>query len=89
VLEESGNKGVFVGKSEDKEAGRMTFVWAGEDKFIIDHTEVSEDFRGQDVGKILVLKAVDYARENHKKIMSLCPFAKSVFDKNAELRDVL
>lgn len=43
VLEESGNKGAFVGKLEDKETGRMTFVWAGEDKFIIDHTEVSED----------------------------------------------
>ncbi len=53
-MEESGNKVAFVGKLEDKETGRMTFVWAGEDKFIIDHTEVSEDFRGRDVGKVLV-----------------------------------
>jgi hypothetical protein len=33
------------------------------------------------VGYQLVKKAVDYAREKQIKIMPLCPFAKSVFDK--------
>jgi hypothetical protein len=37
----------------------------------------------------MVLKAVEYARENGIKIIPLCPFAKSVFDKTPEIRDVL
>lgn len=32
--------------------------------------------------------AIDFARENQFKIMPLCPFAKSVFDKSPDLNDV-
>jgi uncharacterized protein len=67
----------------------MTYTWAGDSKFIIDHTEVNEGFNGKGVGKKLVLAAVDYARANNVKIIPLCPFAKSVFDKTEEIRDVL
>ena len=67
----------------------MTYTWAGDSKFIIDHTEVSPDFNGKGVGKKLVMAAVDYARANNVKIIPLCPFAKSVFDKVEEIRDVL
>jgi predicted GNAT family acetyltransferase len=82
-------KGHFTASEEGVEAGRMTYSWAGEDKFIIDHTEVSPDFSGRGVGKILVMEAVKYARENNLKILPLCPFAKSVFDKTPEIQDVL
>lgn len=82
-------KGWFKAVEEGKEAGLMTYVWAGPGKIIIDHTEVSPEFSGKGVGKALVLAAVDYARESKVKILPLCPFAKSVFDKNADLQDVL
>jgi len=36
-----------------------------------------------------VAAAVDYARTNGWKILPLCPFAKSVFDKTPEYADVL
>lgn len=82
-------KGWFKAVEAGKEAGLMTYVWAGPGKLIIDHTEVSPDFSGKGVGKELVLAAVAYARESKVKILPLCPFAKSVFDKNADLQDVL
>lgn len=82
-------KGHFEAIEEGKEAGKMTYTWAGDSKFIIDHTEVSPDFNGKGVGKKLVIAAVDYARANNLKIIPLCPFAKSVFDKVEEIRDVL
>lgn len=85
---DDGKKGFFKALVDQKEAGLMTYVWSGP-KFIIDHTEVHEAFAGQGVGKKLVLEAVSYARENHLKIMPLCPYAKSVFDKNKDLSDVL
>jgi predicted GNAT family acetyltransferase len=82
-------RGYFEAIEDGKEAGKMTYTWAGDSKFIIDHTEVSPDFNGKGVGKKLVLAAVDYARANNVKIIPLCPFAKSVFDKVEEIRDVL
>lgn len=82
-------KGFFKATEDDKEAGRMTYSWAGKEKFIIDHTEVSSEFKGKNVGKQLVMAAVIYARENNLKIIPLCPFAKNVFDRMEEIRDVL
>jgi len=82
-------KGFFRVVEDGKEAGRMTYSWAGEKKFIIDHTEVDAAFNGRGVGKKMVLAAVEYARKNELKIIPLCPFAKSVFDKTEEIRDVL
>ncbi len=82
-------KGYFEAIEDGKEAGKLTYTWAGDSKFIIDHTEVSPEFNGKGVGKKLVMAAVDYARANNLKIIPLCPFAKSVFDKVEEIRDVL
>ena len=82
-------KGYFEALEDGKQAGKMTYTWAGDSKFIIDHTEVNEDFNGKGVGKKLVMKAVEFARNNNLKIIPLCPFAKSVFDKTAEIHDVL
>ena len=67
----------------------MTYVWSGEDKIIIDHTGVSEKLGGKGIGKQLVHKAVEMARENQIKILPLCPFAKKVFDKTEDYKDVL
>ncbi len=82
-------RGYFEAVEDGKEAGKMTYTWAGDSKFIIDHTEVNPDFNGKGVGKKLVMATVDYARTNNLKIIPLCPFAKSVFDKVPEIRDVL
>ena len=81
--------GFFKAMENYDEAGVLTYVWAGPDKIIIDHTEVNSGFEGNGIGKQLVLEAVKYARENKIKILPLCPYAKSVFDKDKDLHDVL
>lgn len=86
---DEGSKGYFQAVEDEVEAGRMTYTWAGTGKFIIDHTEVNPAFAGRSVGKKMVMEAVAFAREKSLKILPLCPFAKSVFDKTAEIRDVL
>lgn len=83
------SKGVFIATENNLKAGEMTYSKAGDDKFIIDHTEVNPEFKGKGVGKEMVLAAVDYARENGIKILPLCPFAKAMFDKNKDIQDVL
>jgi len=83
------SKGFFKASEDGKEAGRMTYSWAGEDRFIIDHTEVNPEFSGRGVGQKLVESALNYARENHVKIIPLCPFAKAQFDRHPDWHDVL
>lgn len=85
---ENGNKGTFVASEDGVQIGEMTYSKVGSDKIIIDHTEVDESQKGKGVGKILLTKAVDYARDNNVKILPLCPFAKAMFDKDVDIRDV-
>lgn len=85
----SEQKGYFKAEEDGKEAGRMEYSWAGPDKLIISHTEVNPEFKGRNVGNQLLTAIVDYARQNRIKIIPLCPFAKSVFDKKESIRDVL
>jgi hypothetical protein len=40
-------------------------------------------------GAKLVAAAVEWARAANRKVIPLCPFAKSVFDKTPEYKDVL
>lgn len=82
-------KGFFYIEIDGKREAFMTFIFAGEDNFIIEHTEVNPSNEGKGLGKKLVRKAVEYAREKDIKIIPLCPFAKKVFDKTPEFRDVL
>jgi len=82
-------KGFFKASEDGIEAGIMTYTWAGENKLIIDHTEVDPAFSGKGVGKQLLMEVVKFAREKHIKILPLCPFAKSVFDKDKTIQDVL
>lgn len=83
-----GPKGAFIIERGGKRLAEMTYSMAG-DKAIIDHTDVSDELRGSGAGKRLVDAAVHWAREEKKKVLPLCPFAKSVFDKSPDYRDVL
>ena len=81
--------GIFYIEVDGKTEAKMTFLFAGDEKIIIDHTEVNPGNNGKGYGKMMVQKAVEFALEKNIKIIPLCPFAKKVFDKTPEFRDVL
>lgn len=87
--QDDGKRGAFFIEENGENVAEMTYVWSGEDKIIIDHTGVSTALSGKGVGQQLVSKAVDMARGQHIKILPLCPFAKRVFEKVEDYRDVL
>lgn len=89
LQKDDGKNGVFYIEQNGSILAEMTYVWAGKDRIIIDHTEVDNVLKGKGAGKQMVSKAVDFAREKGINILPLCPFAKSVFDKVPEFRDVL
>jgi len=88
-IEFNEKNGNFNITSEGRKVALMTFVFAGADKIIIDHTEVSPEFNGKGLGKKLIEKAVEVARQKKWTIIPLCPFAKKTFEKNPEYNDVL
>ena len=87
-LERNEKNGFFKVTIDGTEQGRMTFVYAGPDKIIIDHTKVRPGNEGKGLGKKMVTAAVEMARANGLTILPLCPFAKAVFDKTPEFNDV-
>lgn len=88
-VKDDGKKGALYVETDGKILAEMHFVWAGHDKIIIDHTDVDESLKGKNVGKQLLHRGVLFARKKQIKILPLCPFAKSVFEKNEEYQDVL
>ena len=86
--ERAGHKGAFVWLENSERLAVMSYTVAGS-RVIIDHTDVDDRLRGQGAGKQLVKAAVDWARGGNRKLMPLCPFARSVFDKTPDYSDVL
>ena len=86
---DGSNKGSFFIEKKGEKKAEITYSKAGEAKIIIDHTEVSDELRGQNIGKQLVEHAVSYARENQLVVIPLCPYAKSVIERDESLQDVL
>jgi len=84
-----GTKGMFYVGQDGGILAEMVYTMPSADKMIIEHTEVDDSLGGKGVGIKLLNTAVEYARSKNIKIIPLCPFAKSVFDKKPELRDVL
>ncbi len=89
ISNKEGKKGLFEIFEDGKLAGEMSYTWAGDNKFIIDHTEVFAGNEGKGFGKKLVMAGVEFAREKGVKILPLCPYANNVFKKNLDIKDVL
>ena len=84
---ETGGR-VFIEQNRELLA-EMTYSKAGDRLIIIDHTDVDESLKGQGIGRLLLDVIVSMIRRQGKKIIPLCPYAKSVFDKDSSIRDVL
>ncbi|MDX1365083.1 MAG: GNAT family N-acetyltransferase [Arenibacter latericius] len=89
TIKERESKGFAMAREDGKRAGMMTYSIASKELIIIDHTEVEPEFKGQSIGKQLLYKIVEMAREKNIKILPLCPFANAMFKKLDDIQDVL
>lgn len=80
-------RGAFRIDRDGRTLAEMTYTLAGT-LAIIDHTEVDGELRGTGAGARLVEAAVLWARAESRRIMPLCPFASSVFDRTPAYDDV-
>ena len=64
-----------------QQVGEITYVRVGVDKMII-------DYRNRDIGLTLVRNAADLARRQHRHVITLCPFARAMFNRFPEFDDI-
>ncbi|HVF97421.1 MAG TPA: GNAT family N-acetyltransferase [Flavisolibacter sp.] len=83
------NRGMFFIEEDGSRVAALMYASGGEGTIIIEHTEVDEALQGRNIGFELVHKTVEFARTQGLKISPVCRFAKAVFDKRADFKDVL
>ncbi|MBC7388416.1 MAG: N-acetyltransferase, partial [Opitutaceae bacterium] len=66
----------------------IQYVLEKDDRLIIQHTFVPESLSGKGIGKLLVDKTVQYARDHHLKVVPVCSFAKKIMEADT-YQDVL
>ena len=86
---EAEAKGAFFVENGGQRIAEMTYSRTNPTLIIIDHTHVDESLKGQGVGRQLLDALVAWVRATNTKVIALCPFAKSQFDKDPSIRDVL
>lgn len=60
-----------------------------EDALVYDHTIVPQELGGRGVGSALVKHALNYARENDKKVVPQCSFVAAYIEKHPEYQDLI
>ncbi|WP_196774634.1 GNAT family N-acetyltransferase [Clostridium beijerinckii] len=83
-----GNHKFYIGADEDNIKAVVTYMDSGENNIILDHTFVSPELRGKNIGQQLVKRVVDFARQHNKKIIPQCWFAEEEFVSHKEYEDV-
>lgn len=87
--EERGTAGAFFIEGQGRRLAELTYTRSSPQSVILVHTEVSSALQGRGVARKLVDHAVAWARRTGTKLNPVCTYARSVFDRNPDLRDVL
>jgi uncharacterized protein len=53
------------------------------------HTYTPNEIRGRGIATAIIKHALDWARENEKKIAPGCPFVETYIDRHREYKDLL
>ncbi len=74
----------YINDTSGKLVAQMSFSQT-DHIIIVASTFVDDSLRGQGVGRQLLDEVVKLAVATNKKILPLCPYAKSVFEKDSAL----
>lgn len=81
-------QGCFALQEGEAEAGFLTYV-RRDGVMVIEHTVVSEDFRGRGIAGRLVERAAAYAREQSLGVEPQCSYARRFLEREERFRDLL
>ncbi|MDN6276513.1 GNAT family N-acetyltransferase [Psychrobacter sp.] len=72
----------------DSHTGYISYQDRG-NELVYDHTVVPQQLGGRGLGSALVKHALDFARQQEKKVVPQCSFVSSYISKNPEYKDLL
>lgn len=84
-----GENMFFVGEDELNPEAYVSYKVDDEGDLIIDSTEVANQLSGQGMGSALVNMVIEYAKDEEKKIVPECPFARAVMEREDETRKMI
>lgn len=79
-----GDNRFYQNDESGKLIAEITYVPSGDDKVLVDHTFVDPSLRGQGVAEQLVDRTVQEMEMKGKKIVPVCPYVVSLFERKPE-----
>ena len=79
----------FVGEDELNPEAYVSYKVDDDGDLIIDSTEVANQLSGQGVGSTLVNMVIEYAKDEDKKIVPECPFARAVMEREEDTKKMI
>lgn len=71
-----------------KSVGSIFFVKIGTDKIMISESEIDPSYKDSDIELNMVQQIIQMAREQHRKVMTICPYISNIFKNHPEFDDV-
>lgn len=78
----------FYAYCDGSVVGKITFVRAGPNTVIIDHTEVDDKYRDDNIELNLLRQVCALARQQNRRVLPICPTARTMFGQYPEFDDV-
>jgi predicted GNAT family acetyltransferase len=88
--ESQAGRGTYIASISDSiEPARLTYQIASPGLILADHSETPSEVRGHGIAQALVSRMVEDARTGGYRIMPICSYISSQFQKHPEWSDVL
>jgi uncharacterized protein len=81
---DKNKRGAFVIEEGSLRLADMS-IGIEEERIIVYHTEVKDALKGKGIAQQLLSALANYARQNHLKVVALCPFTAVQFKRHPEL----
>jgi predicted GNAT family acetyltransferase len=79
----------FITDPQGNMLAEITYAVRHPDTMVVDHTEVKEDLRDQNIGHQLIEAVAEHARAKGRHIIPVCPFVRSIMEQNSAFQDVV
>jgi predicted GNAT family acetyltransferase len=79
----------FVLRIDGERHGFLEFTRPEVGLMRIEYVEVSPELRGRGLGRQLVQKAVDFARDAKLRVVPICSYARAVITRDVAMSEVL
>jgi len=87
IHHDENRKGFFAGVNGSE--AEITYREKPNGTLVYNHTYVPDEFRGQGIAGKLARYALNWARENGKKVRASCPYIVAYLKHHPEYEDIL